>query len=214
MWQKIYRGECSLGSHTISIKGLDGNVKVESSVNVNVKVGCSINYVEKYKILKAVRRMKDKLTTLDFRRSNFCLFKGQLGRIQEDKACRDKEPKKAGSYLRSYFKWIITVLIILLSQFVINFISDFIFTVLRSLWSFSIWNIVFFFYMTLLVIRRRTMLFFFLHHRIHEMTIIKYNTSFLFSVRMILSRGNFLLCAWEDALVLKMLCYFYYNFSL
>lgn len=159
--------------------------------------------------------MRDKLTTLDFRRSNFCLFKGQLGRIQEEKACRDKAPKKVGSYSRSYFKWIIAVLIILLSQFMINFVSDFIFTVLKSLWYFSIWNTVIFLHDLIGYKKENNIVyFFFLHHRIHEVTIIKNNTSFLFTVRMILPRGNFLLCVWEDALVLEMLFYFYYNFSL
>lgn len=61
-------------------EGLDGDVKVESSLN------CSDHEMVESRILRAGRRVKSKLTTLEFRKVDFVLFKSVLGRILWDKA--------------------------------------------------------------------------------------------------------------------------------
>ncbi|GAB0188996.1 cAMP-dependent protein kinase inhibitor alpha [Grus japonensis] len=62
-------------------EGPVGNVKLKGSL------GCS-DYDEmvEFKILKAARRVHNKLTTLDFRRADFGLFRDLLGRVPWDKA--------------------------------------------------------------------------------------------------------------------------------
>ncbi|GAB0208807.1 mitochondrial enolase superfamily member 1 [Grus japonensis] len=61
-------------------EGLVGNVKLKGSL------GCSDHKMVEFKILRAVRRALSKLTTLDFRRAGFGLFRDLLGRIPWDKA--------------------------------------------------------------------------------------------------------------------------------
>ena len=61
-------------------EGLVGNVKLKGSL------GCSDHEMVEFKILRAVRRAQSKLTTLDFRRADFGLFRDLLGRIPWDKA--------------------------------------------------------------------------------------------------------------------------------
>ncbi|GAB0187153.1 hypothetical protein GRJ2_001180600 [Grus japonensis] len=61
-------------------KGLVGNVKLKGSL------GCSDHEMMEFKILRAVRRAHSKLTTLDFRRTDFGLFRDLLGRVPWDKA--------------------------------------------------------------------------------------------------------------------------------
>ncbi|GAB0190944.1 hypothetical protein GRJ2_001559700 [Grus japonensis] len=61
-------------------EGLVENVKLKGSL------GCSDHKMVEFKILRAVRRAHNKLTTLDFRRADFGLFRDLLGRIPWDKA--------------------------------------------------------------------------------------------------------------------------------
>ncbi|GAB0209929.1 mitochondrial enolase superfamily member 1 [Grus japonensis] len=61
-------------------EGLVGNVKLKGSF------GCSDHEMVEFKILRAARRVHSKLTTLDFRRADFGLFRDLLGRIPWDKA--------------------------------------------------------------------------------------------------------------------------------
>lgn len=60
-------------------EGLMRSVKLESSL------GCSDHEMVEFKILRAARKARSKLTTLDFRRTDFSLFKDLLGRIPWDK---------------------------------------------------------------------------------------------------------------------------------
>jgi len=58
----------------LTIKGgLVGNVRFKGSL------GCSHYEVVAYKILRAARRVNGKLTTLDFSREDFGLFRDLLG---------------------------------------------------------------------------------------------------------------------------------------
>ncbi|GAB0204992.1 hypothetical protein GRJ2_002964800 [Grus japonensis] len=61
-------------------EGLVGDVKLKGSP------GCSDHEMVEFKILRAARRAHSKLTTLDFRRADFGLFRDLLGRIPWDKA--------------------------------------------------------------------------------------------------------------------------------
>jgi len=58
-------------------EGLAGNVKLKGSL------GCSDHEMVEFKILRAVRRVHSKLTTLDFRRADSGIFRG---RVPWDKA--------------------------------------------------------------------------------------------------------------------------------
>ncbi|GAB0176205.1 hypothetical protein GRJ2_000085700 [Grus japonensis] len=60
-------------------EGLVGNVKLKGSL------GCSDHEMMEFKILRAARRVHSKLTTLDFRRADFGLFRDLLGRVPWDK---------------------------------------------------------------------------------------------------------------------------------
>ncbi|PKU41308.1 glycerol kinase [Limosa lapponica baueri] len=61
-------------------EGLVGNVKLKGSL------GCSDHEMVEFKILRAERRVCNKLTTLDFRRADFGLLRGLLGRVTWEKA--------------------------------------------------------------------------------------------------------------------------------
>ncbi|GAB0189057.1 hypothetical protein GRJ2_001371000 [Grus japonensis] len=61
-------------------EGLLGNVKLKGSL------GSSDHEMVEFKILRAARRVHSKLTTLDFRRADFGLFRDLLGRVLWDKA--------------------------------------------------------------------------------------------------------------------------------
>ncbi|GAB0204924.1 hypothetical protein GRJ2_002958000 [Grus japonensis] len=63
-----------------SKEGLVGDVKLKGSL------GCSDHEMVEFKILRAARRAHSKLTTLDFRRADFSLFRDLLSRIPWDKA--------------------------------------------------------------------------------------------------------------------------------
>ncbi|GAB0182274.1 mitochondrial enolase superfamily member 1 [Grus japonensis] len=61
-------------------EGLVGDVKLKGSL------GCNDHEMVEFRILRAARRVRSKLTTLDFRRADFGLFRDLLGRIPWDKA--------------------------------------------------------------------------------------------------------------------------------
>ncbi|GAB0186399.1 hypothetical protein GRJ2_001105200 [Grus japonensis] len=61
-------------------EGLVGDVKLKGSL------GCSDHEMVEFRILRAARRAHSKLTTLDFGRADFGLFRDLLGRILWDKA--------------------------------------------------------------------------------------------------------------------------------
>ncbi|GAB0210021.1 mitochondrial enolase superfamily member 1 [Grus japonensis] len=61
-------------------EGLVGGVKLKGSL------GCSDHEMVEFRILRAARRAHSKLTTLDFRRADFGLFRDLLGRIPWGKA--------------------------------------------------------------------------------------------------------------------------------
>jgi len=59
----------------INKEGLVGNVKLKG------RFGCTDHEMVKFKILRAVRRAHSKLTTLDFRRTDYGRFRDLLGRV-------------------------------------------------------------------------------------------------------------------------------------
>ncbi|GAB0197899.1 mitochondrial enolase superfamily member 1 [Grus japonensis] len=61
-------------------EGLVGDMKLKGSL------GCSDHKMVEFRILRAVRRARSKLTTLDFSRADFGLFRDLLGKIPWDKA--------------------------------------------------------------------------------------------------------------------------------
>ncbi|GAB0206448.1 hypothetical protein GRJ2_003110400 [Grus japonensis] len=61
-------------------EGLVGDVKLKGSL------GCSDHEMVEFRILRAARRARSKLTTLEFRRADFGPFRDLLGRIPWDKA--------------------------------------------------------------------------------------------------------------------------------
>ena len=69
-----------MGLVLLNEEGLVGNVKLKGSL------GCSDHEVVEFKILRGARRGHSKLTTLDFRRADFGLFRDPLGRAPWDKA--------------------------------------------------------------------------------------------------------------------------------
>ncbi|GAB0179229.1 mitochondrial enolase superfamily member 1 [Grus japonensis] len=70
-------------------EGLVGNVKLKGSL------GCSDHKMVEFKILRAARRAHSKLTTLDFRRADFGLFRDLLGRILWDKALEGRGARES-----------------------------------------------------------------------------------------------------------------------
>jgi len=64
----------------INTEGLVGNGKLKGSL------GCSDHEMVEFRILRAVRRAHNKLTTLAFRRADFGLFRDLLGRVPRGKA--------------------------------------------------------------------------------------------------------------------------------
>ncbi|GAB0187663.1 hypothetical protein GRJ2_001231600 [Grus japonensis] len=84
------RGGAMLDLVLTNKEGLVGDVKLKGSL------GCSDHKMAKFKILRAVRRALSKLTTLDFSRADFGLFRDLLGRVPWDKALEEEGPKEAG----------------------------------------------------------------------------------------------------------------------
>lgn len=78
---------------------LDLNLTNKEEFVGNMKItdisGCSSHEMVELKILRAERRMKSKLTTMDFRRADFSLFKNLLGRVLWDKALEGRGAKES-----------------------------------------------------------------------------------------------------------------------
>jgi len=77
-------------------EGLVGNVEVKGSL------GCSDHEMVEFKILRAERRVCSKLTTLDFRRTDFGLLRDLLGRIPWDKALEGRGPQESWSVFKHH----------------------------------------------------------------------------------------------------------------
>jgi len=69
-------------------EGLVGNEKLQGSL------GCSDHEMVEFKILREARRAHSKITTLDFRKADFSLFRDLVHR--GIKPWREEGPKKAG----------------------------------------------------------------------------------------------------------------------
>jgi len=76
---------------------LVGNVKVKGSI------GCSDHKMVEFKILRAARRVRSKLATLDFRRADFGLLRDLLGRISWDKGLDRKGAQESWSVVKDHF---------------------------------------------------------------------------------------------------------------
>jgi len=72
-----------------SKEGLVGNMRLKGIL------GCSDHKMVEFKILKAARRARSKLTTLDFRRADFGLFRDLLCRVPWDKALEGREAQES-----------------------------------------------------------------------------------------------------------------------
>lgn len=71
--------------NTTNKEGLVGNVKLRGSL------GCSDRDMVEFKLLRAARRTNKKLSVLDFRRTDFGLFRDLFGRVPWDKAREDQQ---------------------------------------------------------------------------------------------------------------------------
>lgn len=78
--EKPMRSSVILDLVLMQEEGLVNNVMVKGSL------GCSNPEMVKCKILRAKRRVHSKLTSLEFRRAGFGLFRDLLGRVPQDKA--------------------------------------------------------------------------------------------------------------------------------
>jgi len=79
-----------------SKEGLVGKVKVKGSL------GCSDHEVVDFKILRAARRVRSKLATLDFWRADFGLLRDLLGRIPWDKALEGRGAQVSWSVFKDH----------------------------------------------------------------------------------------------------------------
>ncbi|KAM9654465.1 uncharacterized protein ACIBXB_005124 [Morphnus guianensis] len=70
-------------------KGPIGNLKLKGSL------GCSDHEMVEVKILRAARRVHHKLTTMNFRRAEFDLFRDLLGRVPWDKDLEGRETQES-----------------------------------------------------------------------------------------------------------------------
>ena len=77
-------------------EGLVGSVKLKGSL------GCSDHEMVKFKIPRSVRRTHSKLTTLDFRRADFGLFRDLLGRVVWDKALEERGAQESWLILKDH----------------------------------------------------------------------------------------------------------------
>ncbi|PKU27650.1 glycerol kinase [Limosa lapponica baueri] len=65
-------------------EGLVGNVKLKGIL------GCSDHEMVEFKILRAARRVRSKLTTLEFRRADFGLLRDLIGRVPWEKVLKGR----------------------------------------------------------------------------------------------------------------------------
>ncbi|GAB0207425.1 mitochondrial enolase superfamily member 1 [Grus japonensis] len=84
-------------SYLYSDKGLVGDVKLKGSL------GCSDHEMVEFRILRAARRARSKLTTLDFRRADFGPFRDLLGRLPWDKALEGRGAQDSCLIFKGHF---------------------------------------------------------------------------------------------------------------
>ena len=77
-------------------EGLVGNVKVKRCL------GCSDHEIVEFKILKAAKTVHSKLTTPDFRRVDFGLFRDLLGRVPWNKALGGRGTQESGLIFKDH----------------------------------------------------------------------------------------------------------------
>ncbi|GAB0178004.1 hypothetical protein GRJ2_000265700 [Grus japonensis] len=77
-------------------EGLVGDVKLKGSL------GCSDHKMMEFKMLRAARRAHSKLTTLDFRKADFSLFRDLLGRIPWDKVLEGGRTQDSGLVFKGH----------------------------------------------------------------------------------------------------------------
>ncbi|GAB0203621.1 hypothetical protein GRJ2_002827700 [Grus japonensis] len=77
-------------------EGLVGDVKLKGSL------GCSDHEMVEFKILRAARRAHSKLTTLDFKRADFGLFRNLLGRLPWDTALEGRGAQDSWLIFKSH----------------------------------------------------------------------------------------------------------------
>ena len=70
-------------------EGLVGDVKVKGSL------GCSAHEMVEFKILRKRRRVKNKVTALEFRSVDFRIFKNLLGRILWDRVLEGRKAQES-----------------------------------------------------------------------------------------------------------------------
>ncbi|GAB0182133.1 mitochondrial enolase superfamily member 1 [Grus japonensis] len=70
---------------------LTNKERLMRSVKLKGSLGCSNHEMVEFEILRTVRRAHSKLTTLDFSRADFGLFRDLLGRVPWDKALEGRE---------------------------------------------------------------------------------------------------------------------------
>ncbi|GAB0178597.1 hypothetical protein GRJ2_000325000 [Grus japonensis] len=90
------RGGAMLDLILTNKEGLVGDVKLKGSL------GCSDHEMVEFRILRAARRVHSKLTTLDFRRADFGLFRDLLGRIPWDKALQGRGAQDSWLILKGH----------------------------------------------------------------------------------------------------------------
>ncbi|GAB0203979.1 mitochondrial enolase superfamily member 1 [Grus japonensis] len=78
-------------------EGLVGDVKLKGSL------GCRDHEMVEFRILRAARRVRSKLSTLDFRRADFGLFRDLLGRIPWDKALEGRGAQDSWLIFKGHF---------------------------------------------------------------------------------------------------------------
>jgi len=77
---------------------LVGNVKLRGSL------ACSDQEMVEFKILRGAKRVHSKLTTLNFRRADFGLFRDLLGRVPWDKALEGRGAQESWVILKDHLQ--------------------------------------------------------------------------------------------------------------
>lgn len=61
-------------------------------MKIKSSLGCIVHVMAEFRILRARRKMKSKVTVLDFRRADCGFFKDLLGRVLWDKILEKRGP--------------------------------------------------------------------------------------------------------------------------
>ncbi|PKU43211.1 tetratricopeptide repeat protein hypothetical protein [Limosa lapponica baueri] len=87
---------CHAGAFLTNKVVLMGNVKLKGNL------GCTDHQMVEFKILKAVRRARSKLSALDFRRADFGLFRDLLSRVPWDNTLEGREVHESWLILKDH----------------------------------------------------------------------------------------------------------------